>query len=227
MKTPVRSLMIRLVIWYGLMAALLFGSAGTLKWGRAWLYLMMQTFLSTKVATWLHEHNPELLKERMTFLKRTARDWDKTILVLITIMSVPMFCLPGLDAVRYQWSHMPLALTFIGFGGIMVSFALIFWVVKENPYLSRVVEIQKDRGHKLISTGPYQYVRHPMYLGSIVWLVCFPLALGSWTAFLPCIYLIGLTVVRTGLEDRTLHEELEGYPSYANKVKYRLIPRIW
>jgi protein-S-isoprenylcysteine O-methyltransferase Ste14 len=114
-----------------------------------------------------------------------------------------------------------------GFVGILVSFALIFWVMRENTYLSRVVEIQKDGGHKVIRTGPYRYIRHPMYVGVIVLLFCIPLALGSLWTLIPGTLLTALFVIRTHLEDKTLHTELEGYASYADTVRYRLFPGIW
>ena len=140
---------------------------------------------------------------------------------------MPFFVLPGLDAVRYQWSNVPLPLKVIGFVGIVLSYCLIFWVVKTNPFSSAVVEIQEDREHKTITTGPYQYVRHPMYVGAILLFLSVPLALGSLITFVPGIILTALIVVRTYLEDKTLHEELEGYTRYAETVKCRLIPGIW
>ena len=226
-EVTTRAVMLRLAGWYAFMAVLLFASAGTLKWTEAWFYLLMQGSMSTRLAFWLLKHNPELLKDRMTFLKPSVKDWDKVIVILSTVMVVPLYCLPGLDVVRNRWSHMPFTLKCAGFAGIFLSFALIQGVMRANPYLSRIVEIQMERGHHVITTGPYRYVRHPMYVGVIVWLLCFPLALGSWTSFIPSVYLIGLMVVRTGLEDRTLQEELEGYAAYARKVRYRLIPGIW
>jgi protein-S-isoprenylcysteine O-methyltransferase Ste14 len=227
MEALTRTVVIRLAFWYAIMAALLFGSAGTLNWGEAWLYLLVQGSLSTMAAIWMQKHNPDLLRERMTFLKRSAKDWDKSIIVLGTVMSIPLYGLPGLDAVRYRWSHIPSWLECVGFVGILIANAVIYRTMKANPYLTRLVEVQKDRGHQVVTTGPYQYVRHPMYAGVLLWLLCFPLALGSWTTIIPSLYLIGLMVVRTGLEDKTLHEELDGYAQYAEKVRCRLVPRIW
>jgi protein-S-isoprenylcysteine O-methyltransferase Ste14 len=103
----------------------------------------------------------------------------------------------------------PLSLKVIGFVGIVLSYGLIFWVVKTNPYSSAVVEIQEDRGHKTINTGPYQFVRHPMYVGAILLFLSVPLALGSLVTFIPGLILTALIVVRTHLEDKTLHQRLE------------------
>ena len=176
---------------------------------------------------WLKKRNPELLQERMDLWKRVVKPWDKAIVVLLIAASVPLFVLPGLDAIRYQWSHVPLPLKVIGFIGIILSYGLIFWVMKTNPYSSAVVEIQEDRGHKTITTGPYQYVRHPMYVGAILLFLSVPLAFGSLMTFVPGLFLTALIVMRTCLEDKTLYEELEGYTCYAETVKCRLVPGIW
>jgi len=121
----------------------------------------------------------------------------------------------------------PLPVKAAGFAAIAASFILIFRVMRENRYLSRVVEIQKERGHQVISTGPYRHVRHPMYIGVIALFVAIPLALGSLWALIPAAALSALIVVRTCLEDKVLHAELEGYEAYAERVRYRLVPGIW
>jgi protein-S-isoprenylcysteine O-methyltransferase Ste14 len=215
------------VVGIGITVALLFGGAGTIAWPEAWLFLLTQISSSIVMVSWLKKHNPELLQERMDLWKRLVKPWDKAILVLLIAMMVPFFVLPGLDAIRYQWSYVQLPLKVIGFAGIFVSYGLIFWVVKTNPYSSAVVEIQEDRGHKTITTGPYQFVRHPMYVEAILLFLSVPLALGSLVAFIPGIILTALIVLRTYLEDKTLHQELQGYMAYAEIVKYRLVPGIW
>jgi protein-S-isoprenylcysteine O-methyltransferase Ste14 len=110
---------------------------------------------------------------------------------------------------------------------VAASFIWITLVIKENTFLSRFVEIQEARGHKVITTGPYRFVRHPMYSGITVLLLSLPAALGSLFALIPAAFCIIFTIIRTGLEDKTLHEELEGYVEYAQKTKYRLFPGIW
>ena len=163
----------------------------------------------------------------MALLKSSVRGWDKAILSVSAVLCVPYLLLPGLDAVRYQWSSVPLVVKVLGFAGIAAVFLLIAWVMRENTYLSRIVEIQKDRGHTVITTGPYQWVRHPMYVGVIILFVCLPLALGSLWSLIPAVLLITLIVVRTHFEDKTLREELEGYKDYSVKVAHRLVPGIW
>ena len=220
-------LVVQSVVGFGIFCALLFGGAGTIVWTEAWLYIFIQISCWEFMVLWLRKHNPELLKVRAEFWKRVENPWDKAYIILTAAAFVPLYILPGLDAIRYQWSHVPLSIKIIGFVGIFLSSGLFFWVLKTNPYSSTVVEVQKDRGHKVITTGPYQYVRHPMYVGAILWVFCVPLALGSLITFVASMLLTPLIVVRTYLEDKTLHQELEGYAAYTETVKYRLIPGIW
>jgi protein-S-isoprenylcysteine O-methyltransferase Ste14 len=220
-------LLARLLTAIIIMSVAFFGTAGTLAWPEAWLYLIFQLSFSTGMSVWLKKHNPDLLRDRMIFLKRSARGWDKAILWISTVVFIPYLLLPGLDAIRYQWSSVPLPIRAFGFIGIGLSLVLIFRVMRENTYLSRFVEIQKERGHRVITTGPYRYIRHPMYVGVIILFYCLPLALGSLWTLIPTVLLTALIVVRTHLEDKTLHEELDGYKAYAEKVRYRLIPGIW
>jgi protein-S-isoprenylcysteine O-methyltransferase Ste14 len=138
-----------------------------------------------------------------------------------------MVVVAGLDAVRYQWTHVPLWTKILGFSAFIPAYALVFWTVTQNPYLSEVVRIQKDRGHKVCTTGPYKYVRHPMYVGVILFVICLPLALGSFYALIFSAVIVSLFAIRTSLEDKTLHQELPGYKEYTEQVRYKLIPGIW
>jgi len=115
----------------------------------------------------------------------------------------------------------------VAYAGVMVSLLLFFAVLRENAYLSRFVEVQKERGHKVITTGPYRYIRHPMYVAVIVLLYSIPVALGSLWTLIPGLVLTILFIIRTHFEDKTLHDELEGYKAYSTKVKYKLFPGIW
>jgi protein-S-isoprenylcysteine O-methyltransferase Ste14 len=207
------------------MGAAFFGSAGTVVWFQAWLYLVIQFSFWTVTALWLKKHNPQLLKERMVFLKPGAKGWDKMIILVSTVVFIPYLLLPGLDAVRYQWSSVSLPVSMIGFAGVIGSLLLFFAVLRENAYLSRFVEVQK--GHKVITTGPYRYIRHPMYVALILLLYSIPFALGSLWTLIPATVLTLLFVVRTDLEDKTLCQELDGYEAYTAEVKYRLLPGIW
>lgn len=218
---------IRFAAGIAILSAAFFGSAGTLDWPEAWLYIILQYSFSMMLGRWLKKHNPGLLRDRMAFLKPTAKAWDKVILLISTVVFIPYLILPGLDAVRFRWSSVPLPIKAVGFIGIILSFILVFWVMRENTFLSRIVEIQKERGHKVITTGPYRYVRHPMYFGVIGLFFSIPVALGSLWGLIPSGALTLLILIRTVLEDKTLREELEGYNSYTEKVRYKIIPGIW
>lgn len=226
-KGLVAKLIIRFISGLIIIGAVLFGTAGTFDWPEAWVYIIIQFGWSAGLTVWLWHHDHELLKDRLKFMKKSAKGWDK----VITFGSMPFYIaymvIPGFDAVRYQWSHVPLWVKTICFILVIASFIWITWVMKENTFLSRHVEIQDERGHKVITTGPYKFVRHPMYFGFAILLPALPVALGSLYALIPVAFCIVIMIIRTYLEDKTLHKELEGYVEYAHKTKYRLLPGIW
>jgi protein-S-isoprenylcysteine O-methyltransferase Ste14 len=210
-KISNRKILIRFALFPLFLGALLFGPANTLNWIAAWIYIIIYLGFGVILVTWMRKNNLGLLKERMTILKSSAKGWDKVIIFLATILFIALFFIIGFDAGRYHWSYAPIILRTIGFISIISSFILIFLVMKENTYLSRIVEIQKERGHSVITTGPYKYVRHPMYVGVIIMFFFTPLALGSIYGLIPALLLIVLIVIRTYKEDRMLHRELQGY----------------
>jgi len=222
-----RRITVRIIVGIVFVCAVFFGTAGTFNWPEAWVYMIIQFGWAIALSVFLMRFNPELAKDRLTFMKKTAKSWDKAIIFGSIPIYTAYILLPGLDAVRYQWSKVPIFVKAICFAVVIVSFSWIFWIMKENAYLSRVVEVQKEKQHKVVTTGPYRYVRHPMYAGVIVLLFCLPLALGSLYALIPAAFLTMLFIIRTHLEDKTLHRELDGYGDYAKKTRYRLIPKIW
>ena len=131
------------------------------------------------------------------------------------------------DAVRLHWSPVPVWLQVVGAIVLVCSFALLFLTFRENAFLSPVVRIQDERGHKVISTGPYQYVRHPMYAAIVVFVVGTSLLLGSGSGVLLGLIFVAMLARRAMLEERTLRAELPGYADYMAQVKYRLIPYVW
>jgi protein-S-isoprenylcysteine O-methyltransferase Ste14 len=206
--------------------ALFFGPAGTFCWPEAWLFLILYFSSVAGAIVWMKNKAPDLLKERMSS-KKDAKSWDKKIIALYTFFLVAMVAVAGLDAVRFAWSRVPLSLKALGFFGYAPAMAWLFWVLTQNPFLSDKVRIQADRGHRVCTTGPYRYVRHPMYTGIILFMFCVPLSLGSFYALIPASVIAFLFVLRTSLEDKTLQRELPSYPDYARTVRYRLIPGIW
>ncbi|UCE40885.1 MAG: isoprenylcysteine carboxylmethyltransferase family protein [Candidatus Aminicenantes bacterium] len=226
-KGLIAKIIVRFILGLISIGAILFSTAGTLNWLEAWIYIVIQFGWSAGLTVWLWNYDPELLKDRLKFMKKSAKGWDK----VLTFVSMPFYAayllIPGFDAVRYQWSHVPVGVKVLCFILIVASFLWITWVMKENTYLSRFVEIQEERGHKVITSGPYRFVRHPMYIGAAILLLALPVALGSLYALVPTAFALVFMIIRTVLEDKTLHKELEGYVEYAQKTKYRLIPGIW
>ena len=204
----------------------LFIPAGTLKWPEAWLFIVFYALAVTAIVTWMKKRAPGLLAER-TRRKKDVKSWDKIFMVFYSIFLLILLILPGLDAVRFRWSNIPMMVKIIAFTGYIPGFAIVFWAMRENAFLSNVVRIQEDRGHTVCTSGPYKYVRHPMYVGVILIMLCFPLSLGSLYTLIPAVVIMVLFLIRTALEDKTLREELPGYKEYSQKVRFRLIPGLW
>jgi protein-S-isoprenylcysteine O-methyltransferase Ste14 len=208
-----------------LIGALLFLSAGQLDWLWGWLFLAGFLLLMLASAVVMSK-SPDLINERGRRAEN-IKGWDK---VLMGVYSLLLFAAPvvaGLDAVRHGWSVMPLALHVVGVVLAIPAMIMPLWAMSANAYLSTMVRIQDDRGQQVVTTGPYRYVRHPMYVGTIFFGLCIPLFLGSWWAFIPCGLIVVIFIIRTALEDRTLQEELAGYAEYAQRVRYRLLPGVW
>jgi len=207
----------------------LFIPAGTLIWPEAWLVTVFFLAYLVPTALWLNRNNPELLRERLFSRGATRgwKGWDKILMIALSIPALLLCPIAGLDAVRFQWSQVQFPLKALGFVGLVPFLVLSFLVMRENAYLSKVVRIQKDRSHKVVSTGPYRYVRHPMYAGAFPFFICLPLALGSFYALIPGTIVSVFIIIRTHLEDKTLQKELKGYKEYAKKVRYRLLPGVW
>lgn len=205
----------------------MFGTAGTVRWPAAWIFLVGQFCLSGYLVVWLKKNDPALLQERMAFMKKSGKKWDKRIVLGFTILSVPYYALPGLDAVRYGWSHVPAVVQVLALFPLLAGFGLFVLAARANTFLTPLVEIQRDRGHRVVSAGPYRYVRHPMYVGMLLHFTFLPIFLGSLYTLLVSAALVTLLLVRTSIEDKTLHRELDGYAEYAQRVHYRIIPGVW
>ncbi len=226
-KTPSKvTIIIRTIFTVLFGIAAIFVPAGTLNWTEAWLFIILYAIAVTAAIFWMKKKAPDLLKERMK-KKKNVKSWDKIFMAFYSIFLLVILILPGLDAIRFQWSNVPLIAKTLAFIGYIPGSGLAFWAMKENAFLSDVVRIQEDRGHTVCTTGPYKYVRHPMYVGVILIMICFPFSLGSVYTLIPAVIIVILFFIRTALEDKTLREELPGYAEYAQKVRYRLIPGIW
>ncbi len=204
---------------------LLFGAAGTLAWGRAWIHLGLWIVTLITNITVLVNKNPAVVAARMK--KQPSAKFEIVMLPLFVFAVLAIPIIAGLDAVRYAWTSVPYWTIWPSIVFHVAGDAFMLWAMVVNPHLEGTVRIQGERGHRVITTGPYAIVRHPMYVGLILVLAGAPLFLGSGWAFLPVgIVCLGL-VIRAALEDRMLLKELPGYTAYAHKTTYRLIPGVW
>jgi len=209
--------------------AILFLSAGRLDWVWGWAFLGLLAAVLISHVLILVPINPELLAERSRGIRQEgAKGWDKWVATFAAGMgTVPTWIVAALD-VRFEWSaSLPLALHIGGLVGSVLGWALFMWAMGANAFFSEAVRIQEERGQAVATGGPYRYVRHPGYVGSILFQIATPLMLGSLWAFIPSGLIVLLTIVRTALEDKTLLEELDGYEEYAGRVCYRLLPGVW
>ena len=209
-----------------MLAAMLFLAAGTLNWIAGWAMVIIMAGWVIATAIVVIPRYPDLLAER-TGPKKGAKTWDTALLGLYGVTMMIMWIVAGLD-VRYSWSSEIGRAVQIGAMLIVItSYALVVWATGTNAYFSQVVRIQTERGHTVVSGGPYQYVRHPAYVGMILVVIGAPIMLGSWWALIPGIVSATMVIVRTKLEDQTLRAELPGYAEYAQHTRYRLAPGIW
>jgi protein-S-isoprenylcysteine O-methyltransferase Ste14 len=208
------------------MAMVLFIPAGTAAWPAGWAYLLLFAAFSAAITLWLLRHNPGLVEERLRF-RPGQETWDKLFIIALYVVFLAWLILMPLDAVRFHWSRMSTWLQIAGVFVLLISFYVFYLTFRENPYLSATVRIQEDRGQKVVSTGPYSLVRHPMYAGSFLYFLGTALTLGSWigVVFLPIF--AGMIAVRAAFEERMLRGRLEGYEAYMAKVKHRFIPHLW
>jgi protein-S-isoprenylcysteine O-methyltransferase Ste14 len=222
------SLVIKTSIWIALMSMLLFVPAGTIRWPQAWLFLIELGVTGLLISGWLYVHDPALLAQRMASpVQREQAAWDRIFMICVLLFFCAWLAVMGLDAVRFRASHVPVWAQGVGAAAILVS-QYVFWLVfRANSYAAPVVKIQKDRGHAVATTGPYAYVRHPMYAGAILLLLGIPLLLGSWYGLALAPILVVGFAIRAVLEERTLSAQLPGYADYAARVRYRFVPLIW
>ena len=205
-----------------LMGALLFGPAGTWHFPGAWRLLVLLFVLMMVVGAVLYRRAPELLRKRLN--SREQEPEQRVVILLSGLIFVTGFVLAGLDF-RFGWTRLPAPAVALGMVLFCVGYGLYAEVLRENAYLSRTVELQE--GQKVIDTGMYGIVRHPMYLAVTVLFLSMPLVLGSAAALVPFLFVPAVLVKRIRNEEQVLEEGLPGYWAYEKKVKYRMIPFIW
>ncbi len=173
--------------------------------------------------------DPELINERGLWKKKKdTQGWDKIILRVYVLFGFYVWpVIAGLDVGRFRWSNLGIHFGIVGCVLFIVGAVFIHWAMLVNRYFEASVRIQTDRGHRVITTGPYRIVRHPGYVGVILWGISTPLIIGSFYGLIPAGITVILLIIRTSLEDKLLRSELNGYVEYTKRVRYRLLPGLW
>lgn len=217
-----KAAIVRLGLGLPIIALIIILPAGKWDYWQGWLYLLILFIPMFFVLAYLLRNDPALLERRMrTREKETAQ---RRIIGLFILYFLLAFTLPGFD-IRFGWSNMPPWVSLLANGLVLTGYLVFVWVLLTNSYLSRVVEV--DAGQKVITTGPYAIVRHPMYAGISLLYIASPVALGSWWALIPALFIIPLLIARIRNEEQVLLHDLPGYEDYMRKVKYRLLPGVW
>ena len=206
-------------------AGVVFTNAVQLGWTLGWIYVGIVTVTFAINLVCLRLWNPELIRRRMR-VSKFSKTWDKVWAVMFGLAVIAIYVAAVMEA-RDRISSAPGTAWLLGLAIFVPGWTLVIWSMVVNPFFEKTVRIQSDQGHRVIDTGPYAYIRHPGYVGFSGWMLSTPLLLASNWAFVPALITVALLVIRTALEDRTLHEELPGYPAYASRVRFRLIPGIW
>src|SRR5262249_5333750 len=187
--------------------AILFGAAGTLQWPEAWIYLFLMFAFTIAESGWLYRFDPGLLAERMTGLGRADQGtWDKVLIAFVAFAFFAWLALMAADAVRFRFSDVPRRLQVLGALLLCASFCLFHATFRANPYLSPAVRVQTDRGQQVVDTGPYRFVRHPMYAAFAIYVAGTALLLGSYLGLVGGLILIGMVAWRAVREERVLRE---------------------
>lgn len=212
------------IVFLIIVGAVLFLASGNLTWGMAWAYLFSLAIIVIANALAM---DPSLMVERAQIQEGT-KNWDVALASFVAIGGPLLtWLLAGFDN-QFAWSrdialiYQIAALILVILGGLLGT-----WSMAANKYFSATVRIQTDRNHKVVTKGPYMYIRHPGYVSGIISIIMTPIALQSWIALIPAIFVACGYIIRTKLEDKVLLEELEGYQKYARKVRYRLVPHVW
>jgi protein-S-isoprenylcysteine O-methyltransferase Ste14 len=202
--------------------------SGVWNWWEAWAYAILSILGFVVSRAMAARRNPDIIAERARSMEmQDAKPWDKILSPMLAFGSLLILIVAGADK-GFGWST-PFTLNtkLVALLVIILGFAFGSWALIENKFFSGVVRIQTDRGHHVVTTGPYRFVRHPGYAGALWTYLAMPILFDSIWAFIPTLFLLGVLVLRTSLEDRTLQAELPGYKEFTQKTRYRLVPGIW
>ena len=222
-------MLIRIILAVAIIALLVWGlftTAGRWDWMQGWVYLAVIIGGVRSAMSFFGGRTRSCYVDEVALVKE-QRPGTRSFSVF-GVTSVLMMFIGALDSGRYQWSVMSPWLWPVGAALYIIGQIVLTWSMLANAFFEKTARIQTNRGHRVIDSGPYRYVRHPGYIGTILGLVLgSPLMLGSWWAFVPAIATVLGLIIRTVLEDRMLMQELAGYEAYAKRVRYRLIPSLW
>ncbi len=221
-RNLVISVIVRVGLFIPVMMLVLFVPAGTLAYWEGWIYMLILLVPALAIFPWLLRNSPGLLANRMRMReKNVTQQW---VVAVSGLFMVAAYVVPGLDY-RWGWSNISWPVVIGADVLVVASYLLVLWVFQVNQFASRVVEV--TQAQRVIDTGPYAWMRHPMYVGVIVMYLASPIALGSYWAVLPALLIVPVLVVRILDEEAMLRRELPGYAAYAERVRYRLLPGMW
>ncbi len=224
--SPVIKRILQLFLLVAIQAALLFGSAGSLRWAAGWWYIGLYFIMLIAASFIFIPNRPEVITERSKGIEG-GKPWDILLTRLMTIPALGLLIVGGLDE-RLGWTPpLPLWSRLLGGTFFMGGYVIVLWAMYTNQYFSQIVRIQSDRGHVAVTDGPYRIVRHPGYLGMLTSTIGIPAILDSPYCFILVALYMTLVVIRAALEDKTLQNELPGYVEYQKHTRYRLLPGIW
>jgi protein-S-isoprenylcysteine O-methyltransferase Ste14 len=221
-----RRLVLLLLAALVFLVIILFLPAGTWRWDKGWLLVLVLVAVSAVALLVVWHVNPEVIIARSYIHKGTKR-WDKVLVCLLFPAMMAIFVVAALDDGRFHWFPVSWWTCLVGYALVLAGIAITVWAEAVNKFFEPTVRIQVERGHKVIDTGPYAFVRHPGYVGGSLTFVGIALSLGSLWALIPAGLSIVLLILRTCWEDETLRAELAGYKEYTQQVRYRLIPGVW
>lgn len=202
--------------------------SGQWRWWQAWAYAVVSILSFVISRLIVNRRHPDLIKERARFMEaKDTKPWDKILAPLLGLGSILILVVAGLDKYYVQTPASSLIWNLVALTGILLGYGFSSWALIENRFFSGTVRIQTERGHHVVSSGPYRIIRHPGYAGGLFGYLFIPLLLDSLWAWIPTILLAIVLIVRTALEDKTLQEGLPGYKEFAQKTRYRLLPGVW
>jgi len=221
----VRETVVRTAWFIGILAVALFLPALTLAWWQAWLYLIVFSASCIASTAYLLKHDPQLVARRLRAGPQAEKEpTQKIIQTVMAALFVLLFVFPGLDHL-FGWSRVPAWVSLVANLGVVVGFVVIFFVFRANSFAASTIEVSDQQ--RVIATGPYAIVRHPMYAGALLMLACTPPALGSWWGLVLIVPVIGALAWRLIDEERFLVANLPGYAAYREQTRYRLVPGVW